>query len=259
MQTTKDKITAIKEKGYNIDFSRVFENSFENYKKIALIAGITLILFSILIAIIAIAFIAVFWGFSSFNAETLGDYNPANFTFLHAILYVTFISLLSGLASPFSAGFLKMAHCAAKGEDFSIGTAFDYYKSSHFKELFLAVFCISIWTIGLNTLLEFLGIRFIGAIITYIVSFLTFLTIPLIIFGNLNALEAIQGSFTIVSKQIFVLLGLLIVGIILVCLGLIGFCIGIFFTIPFMYSLYYCIYNDSIGIADENVVVTTIE
>jgi hypothetical protein len=29
--------------------------------------------------------------------------------------------------------------------------------------------------------------------------------------------------------------------------GFIGCCIGVFFTLPFMYSMYYAMYNDIIG------------
>jgi len=100
-------------------------------------------------------------------------------------------------------------------------------------------------------LFESFGIRFLGVILTYTISFFTFLVIPLIIFGNLKVAEAIKGSFIIVSKQFFILLGLLIVAVIMAMLGLIGFCIGIFFTIPFIYSMYYAIYKDNIGFDDE--------
>jgi hypothetical protein len=96
-------------------------------------------------------------------------------------------------------------------------------------------------------LLESFGIRFLGIIITYVIAIFTFLVIPLIIFGNLKAIEAIKGSCTIVAKQFFVILGLIIVSYIMALLGLIGFCIGIFFTLPFIYSMYYSIYKDSIG------------
>ena len=84
-----------------------------------------------------------------------------------------------------------------------------------------------------------------------IVVVFTFLVIPLIIFGNLKVAEAIKGSIIIVSKQFFILLGLIIVAVIMAILGLIGFCIGIFFTIPFIYSMYYTIYKDSIGFDEE--------
>jgi hypothetical protein len=69
----------------------------------------------------------------------------------------------------------------------------------------------------------------------------------LIIFGNLQAIEAIKGSMIVVSKQFFILMGLLIVSLLFTMLGIFGFCIGIFFTMPFIYSMYYSIYNEIIG------------
>ena len=144
-----------------------------------------------------------------------------------------------------------MAHCADSGTDFSLGTVFDYYSSPYFKQLFIATGLIALISTGITSLFESFGIRFLGVILTYTISFFTFLVIPLIIFGNLKVAEAIKGSIIIVSKQFFILLGLLIVAVIMAILGLIGFCIGIFFTIPFIYSMYYTIYKDSIGFDDE--------
>ena len=45
MNTTKDKIEKISTNGYELDFGTVFENAFENYKKIALYAGLMLLVF----------------------------------------------------------------------------------------------------------------------------------------------------------------------------------------------------------------------
>jgi hypothetical protein len=55
-------------------------------------------------------------------------------------------------------------------------------------------------------------------------------------------MDAIQGSITIVSKQFFIILGLLIVAGIICMLGLFGFCIGIFFTMPLINAMTYSIY-----------------
>jgi uncharacterized membrane protein len=71
--------------------------------------------------------------------------------------------------------------------------------------------------------------------------------IPLIIFGKLKALEALEASILIVSKQPLILLGLIVVGSIATLVGLIGCCIGIVFTLPFLNSLYYAIYSEIIG------------
>jgi uncharacterized membrane protein len=104
---------------------------------------------------------------------------------------------------------------------------------------------------GLAMLLEYSGFGFAGAVITLLISFITILTLPLIVFGKLNAIDAIQSSIIIVSKQPLVLLGLIIVAVIAALLGLFGFCIGVFFTWPFLYSMNYVIYKTIIGIDDE--------
>lgn len=250
MESVKNRVLAIQKNGYDIDFGRVFENAFENYKKIALIAGITILLFSIVILLIGFSSIVLYRGFGNLT-DTIANLKLQNFTIIPILIFVTIISIISGLLSPITAGILKMAHCASKNNEFSVGTVFDYYGNSHFKDLFLATFCISIWTTSISLLLDYFNIQYLGLFITYGISFFSFLTIPFIIFGNFNAFDAIKASFIVVYNQFFILLGLLIVSTLMVCMGLIGFCIGIFFTLPFIYSMYYSIYIDSIGIKDE--------
>jgi hypothetical protein len=69
-------------------------------------------------------------------------------------------------------------------------------------------------------------------------------------FGNLKALT-IQASILIVSKQPLVF-RILVVGYIATMVGFIGCCIGIFFTLPFIYSLYFAIYSEIIGFDPED-------
>ena len=153
--------------------------------------------------------------------------------------------------SPIGAGFINMAFLADQNKEFGLGTIFGYYKGSYFKELFTAAAIIAFFGTGLNYLFDYIGIKFIGIVITCCVSFITFLTVPLIIFSNLKALEAITMSAKLVIKKPFVLLGLLIVSFIFVCLGIIGLCIGIFFTAPFIYVMYYTIYEAIIPLNEE--------
>ena len=44
MPTTKETLENIKANGYNIDFGTVFNGAFENYKRIALNAGLAILL-----------------------------------------------------------------------------------------------------------------------------------------------------------------------------------------------------------------------
>ena len=94
---------------------------------------------------------------------------------------------------------------------------------------------------------QWVGFQWLGIVMSLSISVLTFLTLPLIIFGDLKAMEAIEGSILIVSKQFLILFALIIVATIFICLGLFGFCIGIFFTIPFIYAMYYTIYREIFG------------
>ena len=77
-----------------------------------------------------------------------------------------------------------------------------------------------------------------------------FLTVPLIIFSKLDAVNAIVFSIKLVFKQPIILFLLLLVGYICAMLGFIALCIGIFFTLPFIYSLYYCIYKNIIPVEE---------
>ena len=48
MISTKEKIEEIKNNGYQLDFGNVLDFAFNNYKKIAVYAGLAIFVFSIL-------------------------------------------------------------------------------------------------------------------------------------------------------------------------------------------------------------------
>jgi hypothetical protein len=244
--TAKNRIEEIKRQGYDINFNDVFNKSLEIYKKIAINAGIVFILFSIMIVAIAMGTMGAFFGFTSI-AHTMTSFNMESMSALNVIIYVVFLAIISALASPFTAGIIKMAHAAAHNQEFSINTAFEYYKAPYFKELFVATLLITLIGGAVNGIIESMGVTVVGALLTYLISFFTFLTIPLIILGDLKAMEAIQGSIIIVSKKPLVLFALLLVAVIMACIGIFAFCIGLFFTIPFVYATYYGIYDAVIG------------
>lgn len=251
MKTVQNRIENIKKQGYEIDFGIIFNHAFEIYKKIAVNAGVAILLFSLVVVFITFGLVAMVMGFSAFT-ETMADFQPQNLPGIYIAGYILAVALFSGLLSPFTAGILKMAHCAETKQEFSIGTVLDYYKAPYFTELFLAVVIITLFSMGISTLLEVLQVQIIGAFISVIVSFFTIMTIPLIVFGNLKAVEAIQGSFIVVSKKPLIIVALVIVAALATLVGLIAFCIGILFTIPFMYAMYYSIYLHSVGVEEEN-------
>lgn len=253
IKTTQGRIEEIKKNGYTLDFGNVFNHAFENYKKIALYGGLIFFVFAILMSLFAIVIL-----FSIFDAETVleklkpENLQPENLSLDSMLIFSGVSLLITCLLSPFSAGLIKMAYCAERDDEFHVSTMFEYYKAPFFKELFIATFLITIVNSVLSGIINYIQIPIIEVVISVTIGLFTILMIPLIIFGKLKAVEAIQASILVVSKQPIVILGLLVIGVIASLVGLIGCCIGIVFTIPFMYSLYYALYSEIIGFDPEN-------
>jgi hypothetical protein len=239
--TTK-KIDQATQRGYYLDFGTVIEKAFENYKKIALTGGLAFFLivlaaFALFGSIAAIAFGA------ADMMSTLTEFNPMDFSVAGILIYFLVMIVFAGLTAPIGAGFFKMAHLAQTNKPFSVGTIFDYYKTSYFKELFIAASILAIINFAFVTGFEFLDYPIVGNMLSYVVAFFTMLTVPLIIFDNQTGVDAISISIKLVLKQPLILFGLAIVSFIIVCLGIIALCVGILFTFPFWYSFLYTTYN----------------
>ena len=252
IKTTQDRIEEIKKNGYALDFGNVFNHAFENYKKIAVYAGLVIFVFFVLLSILAFGvLIAIFGGLAVVDFLKPENLKPEDFSLNTLLIFSGISVLISCLISPLTAALLKMAYCAERDEEFHTSTMFEYYKAPYFKEIFIATFVISIVSSILSAIINYTQIPVIGFVVTIIIELFTILMIPLIIFGKLKAVEALETSILIVSKQPLILLGLIVVGSIGTLVGLIGCCIGIFFTLPFLNSLYYAIYSEIIGFDPE--------
>jgi len=253
MELIKDKIQAIRTNGYEMDFGTILEHAFENYKKISLYAGLMLLVFWVLLGIVLYGIAVSIFGVYAVNeALKPENLNAEKFSENFLLIYTASVILISCLLSPFQAGFLKMADCAEKGEEFHVSTMFTYYKLPYGPSIFFSTFIIALMSSGLSILLDLAGIKSIGLLTSLTISFMTFLTVPFIVFGKLNVFEAIKSSIIIVLKQPLLLLGLLMVAIIGAFIGLFAFCIGMFFTYPFIFSMQYSVYSSIIGIEPEN-------
>jgi len=249
MNQTTERLLDIEKNGYQIDFGEVFNKAFENYKKIALYAGLVLFVFFVLLSLAFAVGLIAFLGEEYITQELTPDKfakKISNPEFLIPFAGVSIIMTL--LLTPFNAAFLKMADCGEKNVEFKFSQMFSYYSLPYLKEIIISTLLISVLSTGFSVLFALLKIDFIGTVIQYSIAFITFLTIPLVIFGKLTALEAIRFSIKLVFKQPGVLLGLLIVAAIGAMVGLIGCCVGMFFTYPFLFSMKYTIYNTIVGI-----------
>lgn len=240
-------------KEHHLDFSLVLDNAFNNFKQIFGVAGVAMLIFSIVYLVLFFGILAVFFGFSGFT-ETITHLSMLNSSPIHMIGNAIFSVALSGIFATISAGFYQMAYSAHFGKSYEVGTMFYFFKTKYFKELFLSGVLIALATSPISILVNYFGIPFVGIFFIYAVYFFTLLTIPLIIFSEMKALEAIVKSVRLVANNLLIILGLLIVTIILSMLGFIALCVGFFFTIPLIYSTVFSIYNCILPIKEQDVI-----
>lgn len=262
MKSTLERIEEIKRTGYDLDLGESINATFANYKNIALLGGAVILVVGIAAFVIIGGAAALFFGVNEFT-QTITEYKTGVFTSTALILNLVATVVGAGLFAPIGAGLIQMAHNSAINEDFDFGTAFMHYKTKYFKELFFSAAIIALAGSGLGTIIEFVKLSnptgglimigtVLGGIISILVSLFTLMTIPLIIFGDLKAIDAVKGSLVLVSKNFWMILLLVILVFIFMFLGIFALCIGILFTMPAWYSMQYVIYKSAIPIDEVN-------
>ena len=260
MKETLLRIEKIKQEGFYFGFGEIFDQTIQNYKKIVWIQGLVMLVVILLFTVVigSVAGLAV--GLGSLT-EYVTDMQ-VNGVGTVALLVQLLVSIVgAGIAAPFTAGLLKMAHLAEQDKEFGFSTAFDYYKSTYLKELFLCGIYVAIVTSGLATIVAILSesydvlklpLGIFNGIFSVVAPILTIFSIPLIVFGNLPAVEAIQGSIVASKQKFWIILLLFIVFIVCLFFSIFAFCIGIFFAIPLAYSLEYIMYKTAFGINEKS-------
>jgi len=262
MKSTSDQIEDIKTHGYSLDFTTVFNHAFENYKKIALYSALIIIVFSIVFGVAILAVIAAVYGAESLSKEFFESLQNQKLSYAELVISTVGVSFITAVLAPFGAGFLKMADCADKDEEFNVSTIFTFYKAPYFAQIFTASLIVAAVSTAISNAVDRTGLLFLGGAISAFISFFTYLSIPLIIFGNLKAVDAIKSSIIVVAKNPLMLFALIVVGFIGSIIGVFACCIGVLFTLAFntsmTYAIYFSIFNmeededsiDSIGQSD---------
>ncbi|WP_130734597.1 hypothetical protein [Flavobacterium sp. J27] len=254
--------TTIREKirnGFNLDLGKLIEDCFEIYKKIFLIGGLGFLLVSIFGILFYGFLVAMLYGVSDIAEWAMkmeAMQHEIRFIIGNIIMTVFFAALIA----PLNAGFLKLCFLSKRNQELKLGVVFDYYKSKYLKDIIIGsviialtsttfisaikVFPFSSFTIFLNL---------IGVLIQILVSLFTILFIPLVIFGNQNYTDAIQNSIKLTAKKPFHIILALVIAVIGAFLGLIGFCIGVFFTMPLYVAMIFSIYDNIVGVEEYNV------
>lgn len=258
MNTTQEnKVNEIIEekinKGYEIDLGNIIDNSLEVYKKIVWKAGLGYFMISGVIVLIAMTI-----SLSLIDNSNLEEFKEIsqdpNYFYKNPTILAWFIIgglLINILFIPLNAGFLNLCRLAKTNQEFSTANIFDYYKSKYLKDLIIGSLLIAIITTGLTTVLELVNLKMVSFVIQISFALFTFLFLPLVIYGNQSFGNAIKKSIQLVMKSPFTILGAMIIGILFILVGLIGFCIGILFTIPFYSCIIYTLYESIIGFEEK--------
>lgn len=245
-QTMKNIIEQKVRNGYSLDLGKLIDESFATFKKTFLIAGLGLLIISVVMVIIYLGILGTFFGFSNFT-ETMTSLETLATDTTFIIINAAVTMLFSALFAPITAGFIHLNHLASTNKEIQLGTIFDFYKAPYFNQIFLSYLVIGFITSITTAGLSLLGNEFMNTIFQIIVGLFTIFTIPLIIYGKQNYTEAITNSIQLYSKQPFIIFIAMIIAVIGMLLGIFVLCIGIIFTIPYLYSMHYAIYAQSIG------------
>lgn len=252
MKSTLNQIEDIKKNGYTLDFATVFNHAFENYKKIALYSGLIILVFSIIAAVAFMGIMIAYFGAEAMTKDFIQNLENHEFTAVQLVIQTVAVSVIAGLTAPFGAGFLKMADSADKDIEFNVSTIFTYYKAPYFGQIFVAAFIPALLGTALANLIESAGILFVGNIISFTVSLFMYLSIPLIVFGNLKAIDAIKSSIIVVTKNPLNIFAFFIIGFLGSMVGFIACCVGIIFTVAFNSSMIYATYFAIFGTQSED-------
>lgn len=246
MNYINNRLNEIRQNGYQLDLGALINESLENYKKIALLSGLALLIVILSLIIAAVFGMSYFFDLENLTEESL-KMNFSEFTPTQIALYIGGVSVFGMVLAPFTAGLIKVAHDVETKDEISFSTIFECYKADYLTDLLISSLLISLLTSTITVGFQMLHLDFVGTLLSYLIGFLTCMAIPLIIFGRLSAMDAISNSIMVVLKQPLIIFLALLLAVIGSFIGLFAFCIGIFFTMPYLYCMYYAIYKNSVG------------
>jgi len=263
---TQQRLLEIKQNGYRIDVSELWGNGFKIWKKVTapilcgfLIMGVIAIPFSFLI-------VPFLYGMGFPELIKVAQVDPQ---FMQSItasfdyqLKAALIGLISGvLFAPIAPGFIKMCYDADFNDKIDFSVLFKYYQPKYYGKLIVVTLITLLATTGIGLGLQQLGLAGKISYYVWIVVFHVFmaLAVPLIIFADASPLAAIKHSFSVVSKNFFPILGFILLGALFTALGFVVCCIGLLFSMSYMYITNYLIYKQTIGFEEDKNEVSATE
>lgn len=233
------------------EIGRIIDDSFTTFKKTIWISGIGIILLLLIVLPVTAFTLFSYMEISSmedFLKESQALQTDYNYLLINAAVGIA----LGAIISPITAGFYKINHLAKQNKEFGLNNLFDYYKNPYFKPLAISVILTGLYSNILGFTLIYLNLPSVASLMQIFIGILFIFSIPLIIFENQNALEAMSNSSKIAVKHPFTIILCLVFAIIIAILGFFALCIGAFFTVGYFYTMNYTLYNEILPIENKN-------
>ena len=248
-----NKLDEIVKSGYSLNVSSTFDEILKYFKKTFLLNGLVGF---ILYAAFTIVLVLLLRGLG-INFDELQD-NEVMLNFITSQNFLLYSSLagffIQVLIYPIYAGFIQLNRDIDTQDEVGIGNIFKIFSSK--KYIHVLGFCILIFLLtNVPTVVAaLLHINFIGSIITYIISFLSILGLPLILFSNLNSLQALKYSAQLVVKNPGSIIAILLLSFLVAMSGIIACFVGVIFTIPVFFSTQFVLYKKIVGFEEDEII-----
>lgn len=252
MNNLKQIIQNINENGYLVQPFGVMREAFEYYKRTLLLTATTMLLFILLASFIG-SYAMIQTGFLDATAtpeeiqiQLLGLVDQLTEPPL-LFYYLAITIVVNALTSILVAGYYKINSEAALNKTPKFLSVFKYFFSIKGVYIFIIQLVINLAGVFISTLLKDVNLEMVSVIITWLINMLTVFTTPLIIFGKMSPFTALKTSINVVNKQPIPIMLTLILNYFLASSGLFFFLIGVLFTVPYLFSVYFTLYKQIIG------------
>lgn len=229
----------------NLDFGSIFSKSMELFKK-TWKQGFLHFLFSMIcvLPMILIIYIPIIsFTISQRQSGNYGAEPPIEMLMTTGGLAIVVGMLLNTFTMAFVAGYYTIVKRIEEGKEVTAKDHFMFFNAASLKKTFV----LSLMTMGITVLAMVLCYL----PLFYVMIPLTFVPVVFAFNSELSESEIIKTSFSLGNKKWFITFGLLIVsGVLAELAGFVLCCVGILFTMSFIYLPVYHVYKEVIGFGE---------
>ncbi|HUH34413.1 MAG TPA: hypothetical protein VL022_01140 [Moheibacter sp.] len=261
-QFVKNKVDQVNVQGYGLHLEGILSQAWAIFKKTFLSLSVVSLVYMLTMVVIWSLMFESLYGYSFAEIIQMAQDNPealessmGNFTLTSSLIYSLVFGLGTALVAPILAGIFQVCYRQKYEGGSSSSDLFVFYKTPYFGNILIYSFLLSFVLQMLNFLMsEWVPTMggMLGTFLQVLIQVSLVFTIPLIVFGKMGWIEAMQSSIKITTKNWFFLFFVLAIGLILSMLGILLCGIGVMFTYPFFYVVVFAIYDEVIGFNQSN-------